>query len=82
MPPSPAQIARTILALLQARGPDKSVCPSDVARALDPADWRDLMEPVRVVARKLVTKGKLRITQKGKEVDPATARGAIRLRLP
>ena len=82
MPPSPAQIAQAIQALLQARGPDKSVCPSDVARLLAPDGWRPLMEPVRAVARELVTQGKLRITQKGKDVDPASVRGAIRLRLP
>jgi hypothetical protein len=79
---SPSEIAAAIQALLQQRGEGKSVCPSDVARALDPVDWRDLMEPVRAVARELVTKGKLRITQKGKDLDPAKVGGAIRLRLP
>jgi hypothetical protein len=36
---------------------------------------------VREAARRLVAKGVLVITQHGHEVDPSTARGAIRLKL-
>ena len=55
-------------------------CPSEVARAVAPDDWRPLMEPVRRAARRLVAAGSLEMLQKGRRVDPSTARGPIRLR--
>jgi Protein of unknown function (DUF3253) len=80
---SAAEIERTILELLDARGPGRTICPSDAARALAGDDaFRPLMEPVRAVARELVAQGRLEVTQRGEVVDPARARGPIRLRLP
>ena len=76
-----AQIERTILDLLARRAPGKTICPSDAARALHD-DFRPLMDPVRRVARALVARGELEVTQSGRVVDIDTARGAIRLRLP
>ena len=81
--PTGAQIERTITELLEARDPGKTICPSDAARALaGEADFRPLMEPVRARAREMVDRGDLEITQRGRVVDPGSARGAIRLRLP
>ncbi len=58
-----------------------TICPSDVARAVGTADtWRELMEPVRSAARRLVAAGEVEITQGGTVVDPATASGPIRIR--
>jgi hypothetical protein len=79
---SDAQIERTILDLLAQRDPGKTICPSDAARALDAEHFRPLMAPVRAVARDLVARGALEVTQSGRVVDIDTARGAIRLRLP
>ncbi len=76
-----AEIERTIVALLEARDPGKTICPSDAARALAD-DFRPLMQPVRQVARDKVARGELEVTQAGRAVDIDTARGAIRLRLP
>jgi hypothetical protein len=76
------QIEETILGLLAKRDPGKTICPSDAARALDDEDFRPLMAPVRRVARSLVQRGELEVTQSGRVVDIDTARGAIRLRLP
>jgi hypothetical protein len=59
---------------------DRSICPSDVARRIDPNDWRRLMEPVRRAARRLAAAGTVEITQHGKKVDPAAFRGPIRIR--
>ncbi len=75
-----ADIAATILRLVEARGPGKSICPSEVARALDPA-WQRLMGPVRQAAVSLALAGRIAILRKGKPVDPADVRGVIRLRL-
>ncbi len=44
-------------------------------------DWEALMEPTRAAARQLVTQGKIVIIQHNQIVDPATARGPIRLKL-
>jgi hypothetical protein len=59
----------------------RTICPSEAARALA-EDWRPLMQPVRDVAAGMVDEGRLEVTQKGEVVDPRSARGAIRLRLP
>ena len=55
-------------------------CPSEVARAIAPEEWRPLMEPVRAAARRLVARGRLEMLQSGRRVDPSTAKGPIRLR--
>lgn len=70
------EIARELMALALRRGPDKSFCPSEAARALA-RDWRPLMPEVRRIAATLP----LRATQTGVKVDPLTARGPIRLAL-
>jgi hypothetical protein len=75
-----AEIAATILRLVEVRGADKSICPSEVARALDPA-WQRLMGPVRQAAIGLAVAGRIDILRQGKPVDPVGVRGVIRLRL-
>jgi hypothetical protein len=42
--------------------------------------WRELMEPARRAARRLVATGSVQITQQGRVMDPSTARGPIRIR--
>ena len=77
------EIERSILALLERRGPGKTICPSDAARALGgEGEWRALMAPVRERARAMAAEGRLEVTQRGRVVDIDQARGAIRLRLP
>ena len=71
---------RTILSLLSERGAGATICPSEAARAVEPDDWRSLMEDARMAARRLVHAGRVEITQKGRVVDPSTARGPIRIR--
>jgi hypothetical protein len=66
--------------LLDARSRDSTICPSDVARAMSDDGWRELMEPVRRAARRMVDTGEVEITQKGSVVDPSTAKGPIRIR--
>ncbi|BAH54758.1 DUF3253 domain-containing protein [Rhodococcus opacus] len=80
MTASESDLEDRIRALLDARADSASICPSDVARAVAPDDWRPLMEPVRAAARRLVEAGEVEITQKGDVVDPASAQGPIRIR--
>ncbi|MFG2989626.1 DUF3253 domain-containing protein [Streptomyces sp. NPDC048257] len=77
------RVERAILELLESRGPTATICPSDAARAAYEGGgdgWRALMEPARRAARRLVAAGEVEITQAGRPVDPATARGPIRIR--
>lgn len=75
-------IAREIVRQLSRRAADSSICPSEVARALqsDAPAWRALMPRVREVAAALRDEGRLRITRGGIDVPTdALHRGAIRL---
>ena len=74
------QLEEAIRAKLQQRAMDATICPSEVARDLGGDEWRDLMEPARAAARRLVAAGEVEITQGGKVVDPSTAKGPIRIR--
>lgn len=74
------QLEATIRDLLSSRASTATICPSDAARAVAPEDWRDLMEPARRAARRLVAAGEVDITQGGRVVDPSTAKGPIRIR--
>ena len=75
----PAPIEAAILRLAAERGPDKSICPSEVARALE-ADWRPLMAPVRRAAIRLALAGRIDILRHGRPVGPDPVKGVIRLR--
>lgn len=74
------QLEAAILELLAARAATATICPSEAARAVGDGKWRDLMEPARRAARRLVDAGEVQITQGGSVVDPSTARGPIRIR--
>ena len=71
-----------ILRLAGERGPSKTICPSDAARAIGGDAWRDLMPDARETARELAREGSVDITQKGVALDPdAQWRGPIRIRI-
>jgi hypothetical protein len=75
------ELRTTILDLARQRAPDKTICPSDAARAVGGDDWRDLMDDARHAARDLARRGEVEITQRGEVLDPdATWRGPIRIR--
>lgn len=67
-----------LLGLLAQRGPDKTICPSEVARACDREDWRELMSAVREIGIELAAEGQIVVRQRGQVIDPKTARGPIR----
>ncbi|MBA2515145.1 MAG: DUF3253 domain-containing protein [Solirubrobacterales bacterium] len=76
-------IEQVIGELLDARGPGRTICPSEAARALaGDSGFRPLMQPVRDAAHDMVARGELEVTQRGQVVDAARARGPIRLRRP
>ena len=80
--PPVSPIEETTFVLLAARDPGKSICPSEVARALDAQEWRRLLPQVKATAVGLARAGRLQITRHGKAVDPDAFKGVYRLRLP
>jgi hypothetical protein len=85
--PDPSVLKDKILELCRDRGAGKSICPSEVARAMsgDPNDgpvWRPLMRSVRKAAADLQDQGRIAVLRKGKPVDIRTVKGVIRLALP
>jgi hypothetical protein len=85
--PDDSAIAAEILRQTATRGPERSICPSEVARALAgggmEGPWRPLMGRVRGVAQRLAREGQVEILRKGRPLPPdQTPHGVIRLRSP
>jgi hypothetical protein len=82
--PDDAAIAAAILRLTAARGPERSICPSEVARDLAgglDGPWRPLMGRVRTQAKHLARDGQVDILRKGRPLPAGEApHGVIRLR--
>ena len=71
-----------ILEMVKERGSQKSICPSEVARAIagDGENlWRKEMKPIREEAVRLAQEGRVTITRKGKPVDPLKFKGIYRI---
>ncbi len=79
---SDAGLEAAIVLLLSHRDRGATICPSEAARLVRPEGerWRELMEPARMAARRMVAAGTIVIMQGGKVVEPSTAKGAIRLK--
>ncbi len=75
-------ISSAIKSTIIARGPEKSTCPSEIARMLFPEDWRAHMKDIVKVAIDLQNKGEVLITQKGMPIDINHIVGPIRIKLP
>jgi hypothetical protein len=74
--------------LLATRAATATICPSTAARRVatergsaEQEALRSLMEPARMAARRLVDQGEVEIVQRGRVVDPSTAKGPLRIRL-
>ncbi|WP_431302594.1 DUF3253 domain-containing protein [Sediminicoccus sp. BL-A-41-H5] len=76
--PGPEAIEAEMLRRLDATA--KSICPSEVARGLEPENWRPLMHLVRQAAARLSVAGEVEILRKGKPIPPEAMHGVIRLR--
>ncbi|MCS7477653.1 DUF3253 domain-containing protein [Umezawaea endophytica] len=75
------RLEAALLALAEHRSPG-TTCPSDAARAVGGAEWRDLMDRTREIARDLARRGAVEITQRGEVLDvDGPWRGPIRVRL-
>ena len=76
----PSEAARAVAADGAASGTDSTGADSTGADSTGAEPWRDLMEPARRAARRLVDAGEVEILQQGRVVDPSTAKGPIRIR--
>ncbi|MEL6648504.1 MAG: DUF3253 domain-containing protein [Pseudomonadota bacterium] len=78
------EIEKTILALCLERGTDKTICPSEAARALhnDDDTWRAVMPDVRRVAQRMAQAGQIAIYRGGRAQPDHDVTGRIRLGLP
>ncbi|MGV8846340.1 DUF3253 domain-containing protein [Tessaracoccus sp.] len=72
------RLAATIRALLRHRD-GTTICPSDAARVVGGATWRDIMPVAREVTHALAGTGVVMVQQKGEEVDVLRARGPVRI---
>jgi hypothetical protein len=81
-PVTPDELREAVLRAVRARGPRKSICPSEVARAVAPEDWRPLMSRVRAAAAELSRDGRVVILRKGKPIPAEEMHGVIRLAAP
>lgn len=82
---SEKELERIVLELVEARGPGKTICPSEAARVVagsDPEVWRRLMPPLRRVAVRLMKSGQVVLRRKGRPVDPDDFRGIYRIGPP
>jgi hypothetical protein len=74
-------ISTAILLTANERGPEKSTCPSEIARMLFPNDWRKHMKDVVDVAIDLHNEHKVMITQKGLPIDVDHIKGPVRIKI-
>jgi hypothetical protein len=78
-------VEAAILELLTERGRNETIDPTEAAKRVGGTEtrraWESLLEPARAAARRLAATGKILITQHNHPVDPATAKGPIRLKL-
>ena len=84
-PPDRTALEPALLRLVAERGAAKTICPSEVARAVGgdhPDGWGPLMQPVRRLAVQLMKEGRIVILRRGRPVDPDDFKGVYRLSLP
>jgi hypothetical protein len=83
--PDAAALTQELSRQINALAPEKSLCPSDIARALvgaDPDRWSRLMPSIRKAAIEMAKGGQLVILRKGKIADPDGFKGVYRLAAP
>lgn len=78
------QIRKQMFLLLHERGASKTICPSEVARAIagkNENEWRLLMRPIKAFAVEAANAGEIIIKRKGKMIDPQNIKGIYRIGL-
>ena len=73
-------IQDTILSLLAPLAEGKSIDPMNVAKAVQPERWQQILGHVRTNAIELAREGKVVILRHNKPVNPEKFRGVYRIR--
>jgi len=77
------RLKEAIIALLDKRRENKTICPSEASRAVFGSargNNREEMQRTRDVVRELADSGAIEVCQRGQVVDMSTCKGPIRLR--
>jgi hypothetical protein len=75
------RLEAVVMTLSRHRSPDRTICPSDAARAVGREGWRALLDPVRDVVRNLGQRGEVEVLQKRQVISlDQPWRGPIRVR--
>lgn len=79
--PSDQELLDKLHELLVDRGPEKSICPSEVPRSImgEQSEWRTQLKRTRELAYPLIAAGQIVMLKKGKPVDPTAVKGVVRL---
>jgi len=72
-------LANALDDLLRERGPGKTICPSEIARRIDPSNWKSQMAAVHDIVTERALTGDISVLQKGEVVDPKKRRGVYRI---
>ena len=75
-----ARAEAAIGALAQHRLPDRTICPSDVARIIGGPEWRRHMDLVRTVAADMAARQLIDVMQRGEVITRRDWHGPVRLR--
>ena len=74
MTPEEIDPRSTILKLVAERGAGKTICPSEAARAIGGAQWREAMPVVHAAAKALAGEGAVELRQSG---NPCGTEGIV-----
>lgn len=78
-------VENTILRMAAERSPDKTLDPTEAARAIAGTSvdaWGPLMQPLKRIAMRLAREGRIVLYRKGQPVSPDELRGIYRIGLP
>lgn len=73
-------IKKAILQLANERNPSRSFYASEVARVVDPENWKNVLDQVQFVASVLIKEGKIVALKAGKPVDFFKSKGRVKFR--
>lgn len=82
---SDLELEEAILASVRKAGAGKAVSPQVAAVSIagkDEKEWRKLMTPLKLAAKRLAVRGEIELLRKSKPVPVEELRGLYKMRLP
>ena len=78
--PLDRQLEQLLMQRLDTVPRGKTLCPSEVPKALKPEAWKPLMPRTHAAARRLAHRGKLELVHRNTILDPSRARAPYEVR--